>query len=118
VNKDNYLQKEKKSFGHAFRGVAIFFAETSHAKIHLLATILVIIAGFWFDVNTNDWLALILAMALVWVAEAFNSAIEYVVDLASPEYHILAKKAKDVAAGAVLIASLFAVVVAVLVFFN
>ena len=116
MSKKNYLDKERKSFGHALRGVAVFFAETWHAKIHLIATIAVIIAGLWFKVNNNEWLALILTISIVWVAEAFNSAIEYVVDLVSPGYHDLAKKAKDVAAGAVLIASGFAVVVAILVF--
>ncbi|MFY0673122.1 MAG: diacylglycerol kinase family protein [Bacteroidia bacterium] len=116
MSKDNYFQKEKKSFGHAFKGVAIFFKETNHAKVHLIASILVLIFGVLLKVTVIEWLSLILSMAIVWVSEAINSALEYAVDLASPNYHDLAKKAKDVAAGAVLIASGFAVIIALLVF--
>lgn len=88
----------------------------AHARIHLAATLGVVIFAVWLDVSRADWLALVLAMALVWVSEAINTAIEAVVDLASPALHPLAGKAKDVAAGAVLLASLAALVIGVLVF--
>ncbi|MGB0432180.1 MAG: diacylglycerol kinase family protein [Bacteroidia bacterium] len=110
------LKKEIKSFGHAFKGVATFFCDTSHAKFHLLATIIVIVGGFILKVEKFEWLILILTMALVWVTEALNSALEYAVDLASPDYNEIAKKAKDVAAAAVLIASIFAVLIALILF--
>lgn len=114
-NKD-YFKKEKKSFGYAFSGMAVFFRETRHAKVHFLATALVIALGLYLKVSITEWIALTICIALVFSLEAINSALEYTVDLASKEYHVLAKKAKDVAAAAVLIASLFCVVVAVLIF--
>jgi diacylglycerol kinase (ATP) len=76
----------------------------------------VVTAGAYCEVSRADWLALVLAMAMVWVAEALNTGIEWVVDLASPEHHPLAGKAKDVAAAGVLLASMAAVVVGLLVF--
>lgn len=90
--------------------------EGAHARIHLLAVALVSILGYHFDISRSDWVDLILCFALVLGLEAINSAIEYVVDLASPEYHDLAKKAKDVAAASVLIAAIFSVIIAILIF--
>ena len=81
-----------------------------------MATVVVVGCGFLFEVSRVDWLALVLAIALVWVAEAINTAIEFLTDLASPEYHPLAGKAKDVAAGAVLLAAIAAIAIAVIVF--
>ena len=88
----------------------------AHARIHLAATLGVLVLGVWLDVSRSDWLALVLAIALVWVSEAINTAIEAVVDLASPALHPLAGKAKDVAAGAVLLASMAASIIGLLVF--
>lgn len=97
-------------------GVWVLLSTQAHARIHLLATLVVVAAGVYFEVPRTDWALLALAMAAVWVAEAVNTAIELTVDLCSPSYHPLAGKAKDVAAGAVLLACMFAVVVGVLVF--
>jgi diacylglycerol kinase (ATP) len=104
------------SFGFAFRGIALLFTSQANAKIHLLATLVVIAAGFLLEVTLGEWALLAIATTMVWVAEGFNTAIEYVVDLASPEWHVLAGKAKDVAAGAVLLAAIGAVVIAGIVF--
>jgi diacylglycerol kinase len=104
------------SFGFAFRGIALLFTSQANAKIHLLATLVVIAAGFLLEVTLGEWALLAVATTMVWVAEGFNTAIEYVVDLASPEWHVLAGKAKDVAAGAVLLAAIGAVVIAGIVF--
>ena len=84
--------------------------------MHLVATILVIIGGFVLDVSRVDWIILILAIVSVWVAEALNTAFEFLCDVASPEFHPVVKKSKDVAAGAVLIAALGAVLIGVIVF--
>ncbi len=111
-----YIIKRIKAFGDAFRGIATFIKEGAHARIHLLAVALVTFAGFYFDLSNSDWIDLILCFALVLGLEAINSAIEYAVDLASPEYHDLAKKAKDVAAASVLIAAIFSVILAILIF--
>lgn len=112
----SYLEKRIRSFGYAFKGIAILIKTQPNAQIHAVATVLVVGSGFLLEVSRNDWLALILAIGMVWVAEAVNTAIEFLTDLASPDHHPLAGKAKDVAAGAVLIAAITAIVIAVIVF--
>ena len=111
-----FWQQRLSAFCDASRGIACLMRDETHARIHLLATAMVIGVGLWLDLPYADWLALTLAIGLVWVAEAINSAIEAVVDLVSPEWHPLAGKAKDIAAGAVLLASLCAAIVGILVF--
>ncbi len=112
----NYLQKRIQSFGYAFKGIATLIRTQPHAKVHALATLIVIAAGFLVEVNRMEWIALTLAIGIVWISEAVNTALEFLTDLASPDYHPLAGKAKDVAAGAVLLAAVLAVVVAGIVF--
>lgn len=111
-----YLSQRWRSFACAFHGIWVLLSTQAHARIHLLATVLVVAAGVYAEVSRAEWALLALAMAGVWVAEAINTAVELVVDLHSPAFHPQAGKAKDVAAGAVLLASLFAVVVGALVF--
>lgn len=103
------------SFGHALRGLRVFVSQPN-ARIHCVAAVVVVALGWWLQVSAMQWVALVLAIALVMGAEALNTAIEYVVDLASPEWHTLARDAKDVAAAAVLVCSIGAAVVGVLVF--
>lgn len=111
-----YLRNRIKAFGFAFNGLALFFRESPHARIHLLAVVLVSLSAWYFELSKVEWLIIILCYALVLGLEALNSAIEYVVDLASPEYHNLARKAKDVAAAAVLIAALASFVITLIIF--
>ena len=92
-----------KSVPHAFRGIMSLIKNENNFRIHLLAVIVVIISGFLIGFSEGEWLAVILTMGGVLALEAVNTAIETIIDLVSPEYHILAKKAKDVAAGAVLL---------------
>ncbi|MBV9786587.1 MAG: diacylglycerol kinase family protein [Chloroflexi bacterium] len=87
-----------------------------NAQIHTVATIVVVAAGWFFGVSAGEWIALILATALVLSLEALNTALEAVVDLVSPQPHPLAKKAKDVAAGAVLIGAIGAALVGCIIF--
>jgi len=87
-----------------------------NAQIHFVATLVVVAAGFIFGVGIGEWIALVLAITLVLALEALNTALEAVVDLASPQLHPLAKRAKDVAAGAVLIGAIGAAVVGCLIF--
>ena len=87
-----------------------------HARFHLAATLAVTGAGFWFHVSRLDWAILVVAMTLVWTAEAFNTAIEKLADAVHPENHPLVGLAKDVAAGAVLIASVASLLLGLLVF--
>ncbi|MEK6205863.1 MAG: diacylglycerol kinase family protein, partial [Amylibacter sp.] len=85
-------------------------------RIHLLATVLVLISAWVLDVSRQDWLWLILAIALVWISEAVNTAIEYLCDVVSPEISENVKRTKDIAAGVVLIAAFAAVIIGISVF--
>jgi diacylglycerol kinase (ATP) len=96
--------------------VRALIATQANARIHLVAAGIAIGAGFFFGISRAEWCAVVGAIGLVLTAEGINTAVEAVVDLASPELHPLAEHAKDVAAGAVLIAALTAVVIGVLVF--
>src|SRR5258708_6413012 len=88
----------------------------TNAWIHAVAALCAIIAGFFFGISRLEWCAVVGAIGLVLTAEGLNTAIEVVVDLASPGRHPLAERAKDVAAGAVLLAALAALVIGLLVF--
>ncbi len=104
------------SFGHALRGLAELLRHQHNTRIHLLATVLVLGLAAWLQLARGDWIALLVAIALVWIAEALNTALEYLADAAVPRQHPLIGKAKDVAAAAVLIAALVAVLIALIVF--
>ena len=103
------------SFRNAFSGLWYALRTQRNAQIHLLATLLVILAGFWLGVGIEQWCLLILAMGMVWMAELSNTAIESAVDLACETYHPLAKIAKDVKAAVVVIAAITAILVGVLI---
>jgi diacylglycerol kinase (ATP) len=105
-----------RSFVYAGRGLRTVLLSQHNARIHAAATLAVVAAGIALQVSRVEWLCLILAIALVWMAEALNTAFEFLCDVASPEFHPLVEKAKDVAAGAVLISALGAAVVGLLVF--
>ena len=104
------------SCGHAGRGVWSALRSEVHLRLHAVATVVVIGLGFYSDLSRLEWALVALAVAGVWAAELMNTAIEALTDLASPAWHQLAGKAKDVAAGAVLLAALGALVVGALVF--
>ncbi|MFM7024551.1 MAG: diacylglycerol kinase family protein [Limnohabitans sp.] len=103
------------SLRHAWRGLGVFLSQPN-ARIQGVAAVLAGLLGAWLGVSRFEWMVLLLTVALVLAAEALNTALEYAVDLASPEWHPLARDAKDVAAAAVLICSLCAAVVGLLVF--
>jgi diacylglycerol kinase (ATP) len=105
-----------KSFSYAFQGIKTFFQTQYNAWIHTLAGVCVIVLGIVFKLTIPEWCWLIFAIGLVFITEMLNTAIEFLTDLVSPEYHPLAKKVKDVAAGAVLVAAIIAVIIGVLVF--
>jgi diacylglycerol kinase len=107
-----------KSVPHAFRGILTLIKSENNFRIHLLAVVVVIVVGLQMDLTEGEWLALILTMGGVLALEAVNTAIEAVVDLVSPEFHPLAKKAKDIAAGAVLLFVFAALAVAFLIIKN
>jgi len=112
----NWIKARLDSFRYALRGVRLLLRSETHARIHLLATLLVVALGVTFSLSSVEWGLIVLVTGLVWTAEAFNTAIERVVDLASPERHELAEKAKDLAASGVLLAAVTAVIVGLLLF--
>ncbi len=104
------------AFKYAFEGILSFIKLEKHAKIHLLATLVVMVLGFILKINKIEWALLILVIALVFVAEMINTAIEKSCDLIDPKINPKIKQIKDLAAGAVLLASIFAIVIGILVF--
>jgi diacylglycerol kinase (ATP) len=111
-----FFSRTFRSFGFAFKGIAFFLKSPSNAWIHLAAAFLVCAAGFYVHISKGEWMAVIFAIAFVFVTEMVNTAIEKLTDLVSPDYNELAGKVKDIAAGAVLLASIAAVVIACMVF--
>lgn len=104
------------SFGYAFAGLYHLLRTQRNAQIHCAIGLLALALGLFFGISRLEWIALVLTCALVLAAEGVNTAIEAVVDLASPEIHPLAKTAKDVAAGTVLLAAIASVIVGLLIF--
>jgi len=104
------------SFGYAASGIMEAVREERHMKFHLFAAIAVILCAAWLDVDRSDWLWLGLAITLVVAAELVNTAVERAVDLATGgSERLLAKAAKDAAAGAVLVTAIFAAIVGLIV---
>lgn len=111
----NFFLSRIRSLGHAFRGWWYVIRTQQNAWIHALVTSAVVVLSAWLGLPAWDWAVLFLAIALVWSAEFVNTALEAVVDLASPRQHPLAKVGKDVGAAAVLIAALTSILVGLLV---
>ncbi len=105
-----------QAFRYAARGIVRMLQNEFNARVHAVATILVVALSLALHIDRTEWLVVILAIAAVWCAEGFNTAFEALCDVASPEYHPEVERAKDVAAGAVLITAIGAVAVGVLVF--
>lgn len=100
----------------ALNGLTTLWVSQPNARLHALAAVGVLIAGLYFELVASEWCWIALAVTLVWVAEALNTALEFLADVACPEYHLLVGKAKDVAAAAVLIAAAGALTIGLLVF--
>ncbi len=110
------IRDRLRSFRYAFSGCAALLRTQPNARIHFVATILVVTAGFYCGLSRGEWGMVAIAMAIVWIAEALNTAIESVADATIPEFHPLIQRAKDTGAAAVLIAAIGAVVIGGLVF--
>ncbi len=104
-----------KSFQYAFAGWWYVIRTQHNAWIHALVTIVIVILALWLQISRIEWAILILTVTAVWMAEFMNTAIEAVVDMASPEFNPLAKIAKDVAAAAVLVGAGGAVLIGLLI---
>jgi diacylglycerol kinase (ATP) len=105
-----------ESFRCAFRGVWTILVSQHNARIHLLATVCACSLGLLIRISLLEWCAIVVAIVIVWTAEALNTAFELLCDVASPEFHPLVQKGKDVAAGAVLLSAVGAAVIGLLVF--
>ena len=104
-----------RSIKCALAGLRVMFASQHNAWIHAAETLAVMLVGWRFRLTKTDWCWIILAVISVWTAEALNTAFEFLTDVASPEFHPVAAKAKDVAAGAVLIATVGSVLIGILI---
>jgi diacylglycerol kinase len=105
-----------RSFGYAFAGIGYLFRTQRNARIEAACASIACALGFWLHISRMEWAIIVLMIAMGLTLEGVNSAVEAVVDLASPEQHRLAKAAKDVAAGAVLLAAIASVFIALLIF--
>jgi len=110
-------RKQVHSFKYAFNGIKYCVGKEQNLSFHLLATVLVVSAGFILGISRMEWMLIILCIGLVVAAELVNSAIERLVDLVSPERHPIAGQVKDIAAGAVLVCAVAAAIVGILIFF-
>jgi len=105
-----------QSIVNALRGMGVLLRSQPNARLHLAATVTVGIFGAAFGVTGSEWALIVLAITLVWGAEALNTALEVLADAVEAAYHPMIGKAKDVAAGAVLITAIGAAVIGLLVF--
>jgi diacylglycerol kinase (ATP) len=110
------ITKRAQSFIYAFRGIGTLIKTQHNVWIHLVATVSIVTIAFLFGLSGFEWTLIIMAIIIVWLAEALNTAIEYLSDALTKEQHPLIAKAKDVAAGGVLIAAAGASLIGVIVF--
>ena len=114
------FEKNKKrflnSFKYAFTGIVTAYEKEQNIKVHTVIAALVIIFGVILKISYIEWLMCILLIGLVISAELFNTAIETTVDLSSPEIHPLAKKAKDISSGGVLVIAITAAIIGLIIF--
>ncbi|PKV67239.1 diacylglycerol kinase family protein [Pontibacter ramchanderi] len=116
MSRPSFIKSRYNSFRFAFNGLAAVFRSEPNMHLHVLASIVVLVMAYRFEVTRVEWCLLILCIGMVWVAEIFNTSIETLTDLVSPEHNILAGKTKDLAAGAVLMAAITAVAVGLFIF--
>ena len=110
-----FITSRIAAFGHAFRGWGYVLRTQHNAWIHSVVAVVVVAMGLWLGLSPSNWAIIVITIAMVFTAEFINTAIEAVVDLASPVHHPLAKVGKDVGAGAVLVAALAGVVIGLLI---
>ncbi len=114
--KRNFFKSRYHSFGYAFHGFKILFAEEINARIHAVGAVVVIALGFFFDVSANEWLVLSIVMGLVFAFEIMNTAIENLADYVSPSKQYTIKKVKDLGAAGVLASVFMAVATGMIIF--
>ena len=112
----SFLRARARSVRFALRGLGVMLRSQHNAWLHAGATVGVVIGGLVCSLSRWEWCALVLAIVAVWTAEALNTAFEFLADVASPEFHPLVEKAKDVAAGAVLVTATGALALGLILF--
>ncbi|MGP1538045.1 diacylglycerol kinase family protein [Bacteroides heparinolyticus] len=110
------IKKQLYGFGYAWKGIWCCIGKEQNLSFHLIAAIIVVIAGFILSITKIEWTIVILCIGVVIAAELFNTAIERLVDLASPQQHPIAGKVKDIAAGAVLVCAVTAAIIGLIIF--
>ena len=114
--KEPFLINRLKSVVYAFKGMLILLKTEASIKTQVFIAVVVTIGGFYFEISKTEWMAQLVMIGLVMSMEGMNTAIEYVADFIHPEYHKKIGLIKDVAAGAVFIASVIAVIIAGLIY--
>ncbi|MBS2098475.1 diacylglycerol kinase family protein [Carboxylicivirga linearis] len=112
----NYFTSRGKSFLYAFKGIKHLMLGEPNALIHLIAAITAVLFGIYFQISTNEWLWICLAIVLVFICEIINTAIENLGDVITKDYNKSIEKAKDLGAAATFLAALFSIVVALIIF--
>ena len=110
------MRKLIRSFGYAFKGIGYAAKTQLNFRVHLVATIVACFLGYALNITADEWRWIMLCVALVLTAELFNTAIEFLTDLASPGYNELAGHVKDISAGAVLVTAFFALITGAVIF--
>lgn len=110
------LKKQLRSFGYAWKGIQSCVGKEQNLSFHLIAAMAVIIAGIILGITRTEWIMVVMCIGTVIAAELFNTAIEKLVDLVSPERHPVAGRVKDIAAGAVLICAVAAAIIGLIIF--
>ena len=110
------FKKQMRSFKFAWKGIMTCAGHEQNITFHLLTALVVVMAGIFFGITRAEWLAVIICIGIVITAELFNSAIERLVDMVSPQWQSIAGEVKDIAAGAVLVTAIAAAIVGLIVF--
>ena len=116
MSRPSFIKSRYNSFRFAFKGMIAVFRSEPNMHLHVLASLIVLVMAYRFEVTRVEWCLLILCMGLVWMAEIFNTSIETLTDLVSPEQNLWAGKTKDLAAGGVLMAAITSVAVGLFIF--
>jgi diacylglycerol kinase (ATP) len=112
----SFTRSRFKSFAYAFEGLVNLLRSEKNMWIHFVATIIVIVAGFYKNISPGDWCFITIAIGLVWISEAFNTAMERLCNVVTKDLHPVIKQVKDISAAAVLISAIVAIVIGSFVF--
>ncbi len=116
TKKESFLANRIKSIGYAFKGALLLLNKEASIKVQFFIALLVTAAGFFFNISSTEWIMQILAIALVMSIEGMNTAVEEIANFIHPEHHNKIGLIKDIAAGAVFFASIFAIIIGLIIY--